>query len=175
VRAVSCRANMSFRGATLAVSALGLTLCAVAMAAALPKAHTGYFYLKSGKFSVTLTTKSAKQIAAGKARVRVSEVLVVCPRTSTGGTNEVQMGFPGVKLKLSKGHHYGFSITYTEKHADVVTITPVFGRITHEPATATITGTVESSRLIAGTVSVTAAGCSLPKAKYKATPQKKSG
>jgi hypothetical protein len=165
---------MSFRRATLAVFALALTFCAVAIAAALPKAHTGYFYLKSGKFSVTLTTKSAKQIVAGKARVGPSAVLVVCPRTSTGGINEVQMGFPGVKLKLSKGH-YGFSITYTEKHADVVMITPVFGRITHEPATATVTGTVESSKLIAGTVSVTAAGCSLPKSKYKATPQKKSG
>jgi hypothetical protein len=166
--------SVGFRRATLVVSALALTFCAVAMAAALPKAHTRYFYLKFGTFSITLTTKSAKQIAAGKAHAGVSEVLVVCPATSTGGINEVQMGFPGAKLKLSKGH-YGFSITYTEKHADVVTITPVFGHITHEPATATVTGTVESSKLIAGTVSVTAAGCSLPKSKYKATPQKKSG
>jgi hypothetical protein len=160
---------MTFRRAALVISALALTFCAVAMAAALPKAHTRYFYLKFGKFSITLTTKSAKRIAAGKAaHTGVSEPLVVCPATSTGGTNEVQMGFPGVKLKLSKGH-YGFSITYTEKHANVVTITPVFGHITHEPATATVTGTVESSKLIAGTLSVKAAGCSLPKSKYKAT------
>lgn len=164
---------MSFRRATLVISALALTFCAVAMAAARPKAHTGYFYLKSGTFSITLTTTSAKQIVAGKAH-GVSSVLLVCPPTSTGGINEVQMGFPGVKLKLSKGH-YGFSITYTEKHADVVTIRPAFGHITHEPATARVTGTVESSKLIAGTVSVTAAGCSLPKSKYKATPPKKSG
>jgi hypothetical protein len=165
---------MSFRRATLVVSALALTFCAVAMAAALPKAHTRYFYLKFGTFSITLTTKSAKQIAAGKAHAGVSEVLVVCPPTSTRGINEVQMGFPGLKLKLSKGH-YGFSITYTEKRADVVTITPVFGHITHEPATATVTGTVARSKLITGTVSVTAAGCGLPKSKYKASPPKTSG
>jgi hypothetical protein len=152
---------------------MALTFCAVAMAAALPKAHTRYFYLKSEKFSITLTTKSAKQIAAGKPQ-GASGVLVVCPPTSTGSSNELQMGFPGVRLKLRK-RQYGFSITYTEKHADVVTIKPVFGHITHEPATATVTGTVESSKLIAGTVSVTAAGCSLPKARYKATPPPKSG
>jgi hypothetical protein len=164
---------MSFHRAALVVSALALTFCAVAMAAALPKAHTGYFYLKSGKFSITLTTTSAKKIAADRAQ-GVSGVLVVCPPTSTGGINEVQMGFPEVKLKLTKGH-YGFSITYIEKRADVVTIRPVFGHITHEPATATVTGTVEGSKLIAGAVSVTAAGCSLTKSKYKATPRKKSG
>ena len=147
---------------------MALTFCAVAFAAALPKAHTRYFYVKAHKFSITLTTKSAKQIVAAKPQ-GASGILLVCPPTSTGGVNEVQMGFPGVKLKLSKGH-YGFSITYTEKHADVVTITPVFGHITHEPATATVTGTVKSSKLIVGTVSVTAAGCSLPKSKYKATP-----
>jgi hypothetical protein len=164
---------MSFRRVTVVVCAVALTFCAVAIAAALPKAHTGFFYVKSGKFSITLRTKSAKQIVAGKAHGGVSEVLVVCPRTSTGGVNEVQVGFPGAKLKLSQGH-YGFSITYTEKHADVVTITPLFGHITHESATATVTGTVEGSKLIAGTVSVTAAGCSLPKSKYKAIPPKKS-
>jgi hypothetical protein len=43
-------------------------------------------------------------------------------------------------------------ITYTEKRAAVVTITPVLGHIPHEPATATVTGAVESSKLIAGTV-----------------------
>jgi hypothetical protein len=146
----------------------------VAIAAALPRVHTRYFYLKIGKFSITLTTKSAKQIVAGKPRVGASAVLVVCPRTSTGGVDEVQLGFPGVKLKLSKGH-YGFKITYTEKHADVVTITPVFGHVTHEPATVTVTGTVERSKLIAGNISVTAAGCSLAKSKYNATPLKNTG
>jgi hypothetical protein len=164
---------MSLRHATPVVFALALTLCAVAIAASLPKAHTEYFYLKKEKFSVTLTTTSAKHIAAGKPH-GVSAVLLVCPPTSTGGTNELQMGFPAVKLKRSKGH-YGFSVTYTEKHADVVTISPVFGHTTHERATATVTGTVKSSKLIAGTVSVTAAGCSLPKSTYKATPPKKSG
>lgn len=146
----------------------------MALAVALPKAHTAYFYLKSGKFSVTLTTTSAKRIAAAKAH-GVSAVLVVCARTSTGAVNEVQMGFAGAKLKLSKSgkRHYAFSTTYTEKHADVVTISPVFGHTTHEPATATVTGTVENSKLIAGTISVTAAGCNLPKSKYKATRQKK--
>ena len=171
--AVSWRASMSARRTAFVVSALALTFCAAVMAAALPKAHTRYFYLEFGKFSIALTTKSTKQIAAGKAHSGGSEVLVVCPPTSTGGINEVQMGFPGVKLKLKK-HHYGFSITYTQKHADVVTITPVFGHITHEHATATVTGTVESPKLIAGTVSVAAGGCSLPKSRYKSTPPKKS-
>lgn len=154
----------------LVASALALTFCAVAMAAALPKAHTQYFYRQVGKFSITLSTKSAKQIAAAKPQGATS-VLVVCPPTSTGSTNEVQMGFPGVRLKLSK-RRYDFSITYTEMHADVVTITPVFGHVTHEPATATVTGTVKNSKLIAGTVSVTAAGCRLSKVKYQATPPK---
>jgi hypothetical protein len=161
---------MSFHRATLAAAALALAFCAAAIAAALPKAHTEYFYVKSGKFSITLTTGSAKQIAAGKAH-GASSVLVVCPSTSTGAVNEVQMGFPGVRLKLSKGHS-GFSITYTEERADLVTIKPVFGHVTHKPATATVTGAVESSKLIAGTLSVTAAGCRLAKSRYEATVPK---
>ena len=46
----------------LIASALALTFCAVAVAAALPKAHTDYMYVKHGKlaFSVTLATSSAK-------------------------------------------------------------------------------------------------------------------
>ncbi len=93
---------------------------------------------------------------------------MVCPRTSTGGVDEVQAGFPGAKLKLTKGR-YGFSVKYTENSADLTTISPVFGHSTHTSATVSVTGTVSSSRLIVGTVSVHAAGCSLPKTKYKAT------
>lgn len=159
---------MSSRRGALAAGALPLAFCAMAMAAPLPTANTRYFYLKHGKFSITLTTsRSSHQIVAGKP-AGASGVLVVCPRTSTGAVYEVQAGFPGVKLKRSKGH-YGFSLTYTEKRADMVTISPVFGHTTHVRATVSVAGTVENAKLIAGRVSVSATGCSLPKMKYKAT------
>jgi len=158
---------MSFRRVAGVVWALALTFCAVAIAAALPKAHTQYFYIKHGAFSITLTSSSSsKQIIAGKP-MGASAVLVVCPKTSTGAVNELQLGFSGAKLKQSHGH-YGFGVTYTEHSADMVTITPVFGHITHVRASASVTGTVKNSKLIQGTVSVTATGCSLPKSTYKA-------
>jgi hypothetical protein len=68
--------------------------------------------------------------------------------------------------------HYHFSVTYTEKHANLVTISPVFGHVTHERATATVTGTVKSAKLIAGTVEVDGNGCSLASSNYSARPTK---
>jgi hypothetical protein len=82
------------------------------------------------------------------------------------------MGFPGAPLKLHK-HHDSFRVSYTEQHADLVT----FGTTTtinHESAHAVVTGTVESAKLIKGTVTVTATGCGLNTANYKATPLKHS-
>ena len=53
---------MRVRRSLVIALALALTCCAVAVAAALPKAHTDYMYVKHGKlaFSVTLATSSAK-------------------------------------------------------------------------------------------------------------------
>ena len=163
-------AVMRVRRCALIASALALTFCAVAVAAALPKAHTDYMYVKHGKlaFAVNLATRSAKQLMASKPRSTTfpsSSLLVLCQGTS-GSPTELQMGFPGAALKLHN-HHYGFRVSYTESHADLVT----FGTsitIAHESAHATVTGTVETAKLIAGTVSVTANGCNLKTSKYKA-------
>ena len=162
---------MRARRCALLASVLTLTCCAVAVAAALPKAHTDYMYVKHGKlaFSVNLATSSAKQLMASKPRSTTfpaSSLLVLCQGTS-GSSTELQMGFPGAALKL-RNHHYGFRVSYTEKRADLVS----FGKsitIAHESAHATVTGTVEKSKLIAGTVSVTAHGCNLKTSKYHAT------
>jgi len=155
-------------------AALVLAFSAVALAAALPKAHTLYTYVKHGKpaFAVDLATKSAKQLVASKPRSSVvpsSSLLVLC-QAINGDPTELQMGFPGAKLKLRK-RHYGFRVSYTERRADLVT----FGKsmtITHESAHATVTGTVQTAKLIAGTVSIAAKGCDLKASKYKATPFK---
>jgi hypothetical protein len=155
----------------LIASALALTFCAVAVAAVLPKAHTAYMYVKHGKlaFAVNLATRSANQLGASKPRSTVfpsSSLLVLCQGTS-GAPTELQMGFPGATLTL-RNRRYGFHVSYTENRADLVT----FGKsitIAHESAHATVTGTVEKTKLIAGTVSVTANGCNLKTSKYKAT------
>ncbi len=161
---------MRVRRTTAIALALALTVCAGALAAALPKPHGGYFYKHTGGFSITLTAKSGKSIAAGKP-AGASSVLVVCPKTSSGAFDELQLGFPGVRLKAA-GHHYHFSVTYTEKHANLVTIAPVFGHVTHERATATVTGTVESPKLITGTVEVHGNGCGLATSSYRARSAK---
>jgi hypothetical protein len=172
---------MRVRRCALIATAVVLTFCAVAVAAALPKAHTAlpkartdYTYVKHGKllFGVSLATRSAKQLLASKPRSTAfpsSSLLVLCQGTS-GGSTELQMGFPGATLTLRNGR-YGFRVSYTEKRADLVT----FGKsmtITHESAHATVTGTVEKATLIAGTVSITAKGCNLKPSDYQATPFK---
>ena len=155
--------------ATVVATALALLCCtALAAAATLPKAHTRYFYLKSGSFSVTLSTASAKRLVPGQ-RGGPSSLLVVCPATTPGAVNELQMGFPGAKLVRRHGR-FGFRVVYKDRQADIVSITPVFGNISHERATVTMTGSVENGRLIAGTVSASAPGCNLPKSTYRATP-----
>jgi hypothetical protein len=161
---------MRVRRTTVVCLVAALVVCAAALAASVPKPRGEYFYKKSGKFSITLTAKSGKSIVAGKP-AGVSSVLVVCPKTSTGAFDELQLGFPGVRLKVS-ARHYHFSVTYTEKHANLVTISPVFGHVTHERATATGTGTVKSAKLIAGTVEVDGNGCSLASSNYSARPTK---
>jgi hypothetical protein len=161
---------MRVRRTTVIGLALALSVCAGALAAAVAKPSGEYFYKKVGKFSITLTAKSGKSIISGKP-TSASSVLVVCPKTSSGAFDELQLGFPGVRLKLVD-HHYHFSVTYTEKHANLVTIVPVFGHVTHERATATVTGTVKSAKLIAGTVEVHGNGCSLATSSYSARSAK---
>ncbi len=161
---------MRLRPCALIAAALALVFCAVAVAAALPKPHTAYMYVRHGKlaFAVNLATGSAKQLTASKPRPTKfpsSSLLVLCQGTS-GSPTELQMGFPGATLKL-RNHHYGFHVSYTEKRADLVT----FGKtmtIAHESAHATVTGTVENSKLITGTLSTTAKGCNLKTSKYRA-------
>jgi hypothetical protein len=150
--------------------AVALIACAAALAAAVPKPSGQYFYRKVGKFSITLTAKSGKSIVSGKP-AGISSVLVVCPKSSSGAFDELQLGFPGVRLKVVE-HHYHFSLTYTEKHANLVTISPVFGHVTHERATATVSGTVKRAKLIAGTVEVDGSGCSLATSSYSARSAK---
>ncbi len=161
---------MRVRRTTAIALALALTVSAAALAAAVAKPSGGYFYRKIGKFSITLTAKSGKSIAPGKP-AGASSVLVVCPKTSSGAFDELQLGFPGVRLKVA-GHHYHFSLTYTEKHANLVAIAPVFGHVTHERAMATVTGTVKSPKLITGTVEVHGSGCSLATSSYRARSAK---
>jgi len=161
---------MRVRRTTAIALALALTVCAAALAAAVPKPSGEYFYRHVGKFSITLTAKSGKSLVSGKP-TGASSVLVVCPKTSSGGVDELQLGFPGVRLKVID-RHYHFSVTYTEKHANLVTISPVFGHVTHERAIATVTGTVKSGKLIAGTVAVQNSGCGMATSNYSARPIK---
>jgi hypothetical protein len=161
---------MRVRRCVLLAFALALTFCAVAMAAALPKPHTDYMYVRHGKlpFAINLATRSAKQLTASKPRPKTfpsSSLLVLCQGT-TGSPTELQMGFLGAALKL-RSHHYRFRVSYTEKHADLVTFGTSIS-IAHESAHATVTGTVEKAKLITGTVSITATGCNLKTSKYKA-------
>jgi hypothetical protein len=148
--------------------------CAAALAAAvLPTPHREYLYVRHGTpaFSIHLATKSAKQLGASKARSMAfpsSGLLVLCKKTGSSPT-ELQMGFPGATLKLRRGH-YGFSVSYTEKRAALVTFAKSGQSVAHETARATITGTVRQAKLIAGQISVTATGCHLKTSKYMATP-----
>jgi hypothetical protein len=162
--------GMRVRRTTAIAMALALTLCAAALAAAVAKPSGEYFFRKIGHFSITLTAKAGKSIVSGKP-AGVSSVLVVCPKSSSGAFDELQLGFPGVRLKVVD-HHYHFSLTYTEKHANLVAIEPVFGHVTHERATATVTGTVKSAKLIAGTVQVHGNGCNLASSSYSARSAK---
>ena len=78
------------------------------------------------------------------------------------------MGFPGAKLGLGKDG-YSFSVSYTEKHAALVTYGKPVTTV-HESASATISGTVVKAKQISGTISVAAAGCGLKTSTYKAKP-----
>ena len=159
------------RSALLAC-ALAITCSALAMAAALPKTHTDYIYVHHAQplFSVNLATSSATRLVASHPRPKTfpsSSLLVLCPGSTSSHATELQMGFAGARLTRRNGH-YRFRVSYTESHADLVAF-PKDVVTGHESAHVTITGTVESAKLITGTVSVTAKGCSLKTSRYRAT------
>jgi hypothetical protein len=149
-----------------------LATSAAAMAAVKLKPHTAFFFVEFGRFSISLDSKSAKQIDAGIAdpvgnQHPVSGVLVVCPSQTPGGpVTELHVGFPGATLKLA-GRHYGFTRSYTEAGARLVALGPG-GSTTRESAKVEVTGTVIGAKLITGTVAVTAPGCNLRSSKYRA-------
>ena len=140
-----------------------LALSAVAMAAVRPPAHSEFFYVSHGHFSITLFTETATTLAP-------STILIVCPRDADGSISELHLGLSGAKLKLV-GRRYRFARAYTWKHPSHVIIAgPGAGTTTALPsARVKVSGSVASAGLINGTVSVTAHGCSLPSSAYHAT------
>ena len=132
------------------------------MAAVRPSAHSEFFYVSHGHFSITLFTASATTIAP-------SNILIVCPKDANGSISELHLGLPGAKLKLAGGR-YRFARAYTWKHpSHVIIIGTGAGTTTTLPsARVRVSGTVTRAGLINGTVSVTAPGCSLPSSAYHA-------
>jgi len=155
---------------------LVLTLAAAAPAMAAPRArpHTVYFYHLFEHFGITLDTKAAGVLTAGTVpetgSFPLSSVLVVCPKDANGATPELQLGFPGARLKLSGGR-YRLKITYTWRRPRLNVFTgPAAGTFTTPaPATVSISAEVLSPKLISGTVSVREAGCELPRSSFRAT------
>ena len=135
-----------------------------------PTPHGEYFYKHTGKFSITLTAKSGKSIVSGKpadlqraGRLSKDELGRLRRATARVSRRPPGAGRPSLSLQC---------FTYTEKHANLVAIAPVFGHVTHERAIATVTGTVESPKLITGTVEVHGNGCSLATSSYRARSAK---
>ena len=100
----------------------------------------------------------------------VSDVLIVCPTGANRSIAELHLGFPGAKLKLTKGR-YRFARSYIWKHAEHNIISGAGSGTTTYVASAKVkvTGTVTSATRISGTVSVSATACNLPSSPYGAT------
>ena len=147
------------------------SVCAVAAATVAPKRHASYLGLEFGHFSVVLDTQG-KRISAGLAgplngQLPTSGALVVCPASAPGeAVRELHVGFPGAALKVTRGR-YRFKRSYTENKAHLVV---VVGQVTTTVSgvRVSITGTVASPKLITGTISLTASGCSLSARKFSA-------
>jgi hypothetical protein len=165
---------MRRRPSVLIASLLVLATGSTALAAVVPKPNTDYFFLASGSFSITLNTKGRKQLTAGTAlpvgATRPSTgVLLVCPTSVAGGpVVELHLGFPGARLMLKRGR-YGFARSYTENHAKLVAL-PAGAPSTLKGVRVRVSGTVTSAKLITGSVSVQAPGCSLRASRFRATP-----
>jgi hypothetical protein len=153
-------------------------LSSVAIAAVAPKPRTVFFYVSHSHFSITLVTKTAKQIQAGRpgSAVVASGVLIVCPAGGSASVSELLLGFPGAKLESTHGR-YRFTRSYNWNHARLNIISGT-GAGTHtflKSAGVNVTGTVATAKLITGSVSVNAKGCSLPSSHYQAASGKLSG
>lgn len=148
-----------------------VSVSAVAGATATPKRNASYLGLEFGHFSIALDTQG-KRISAGPAgpltgQLPRSGALVVCPASVPGeAVRELHVGFPGAALKVTRGR-YRFKRSYTENKAHLVV---VVGQVTTTVSGVhvSITGTVVSSKLITGTISLTASGCNLSARKYSA-------
>lgn len=154
---------------------LVLALSAVAVAATRPRPHTDYFFVSHEHFSITLDTKAAGVLAAGRpaasgGRYPPSGVLILCPTSANGAVAELHLGFPGARLKASRGH-YRFKLTYTWKQPSLAVILgPGAGTATTTgPAKVSISGSVVNAKLITGTVSVQEPSCELPRSSFRAT------
>jgi hypothetical protein len=165
---------MRRRSSMLIASPLVLATGSTALAAVTPKPHTDYFFLASGSFSITLNTKGPMQLTGSQAlpmgATRPSTgVLLVCPASVAGGPlAELHVGFPGARLKL-QGKYYGFTRSYTENNAKLVVLS-TGATSTVRSVKVRVTGTVATAKLITGTVSVQAPGCSLKPSKFRAQP-----
>jgi hypothetical protein len=161
------RSRLSVLVAVVAVAALS----SVAIAAVAPKPRTVFFYVSHGHFSITLVRKAATQIQEGRpgSTSVVSDVLIVCPAGGKSSVSELLLGFPGAKLKRTRGH-YRFTRSYSWKHPRLNIISGT-GAGTHtflKSANVNVTGTVATAKLITGAVSVKAKGCILPSSHYRA-------
>jgi hypothetical protein len=159
--------------------AAAVVLSSVAVAAVSPRPGSDFFYVSHGHFSITLvTTAKGRQIGPGKpdSAVLVSDVLLVCPSSSSTSVSELLVGFPGVKLKLSHGH-YRFTISYRWKHPrhNIIAGPGAGSHTILKSASVKVNGTVSKPKLITGTVSVKAHGCTLPTSHYRAAVTNFSG
>lgn len=136
----------------------------MAWAAVTPRHPAGFLYVKYGSFSVSLATKSATEIApvSPSASRGASGVLVLCPGSPA---TELHVGLRAAKLEPADGQ-LGFRLAYTERHARLVVLKTRASR--QVTVKLTVTGTVVSASKIAGTVAVSAGGCSLKPSKYHA-------
>jgi hypothetical protein len=159
--------------AALLPAALALAAAGSASAAVKARPHASFLATTTGSFSLTLDTRAANEILAGVAvpgeavQHPISRILVVCPKaTPTEYISELHVGFPGARLRLKRGR-YSFTRSYTENAAKLVH----FGTGAIETVAGvkvSVTGTVANAKLIKGTVSVQAPGCSLKSSRYSA-------
>lgn len=156
----------------LLVLATASAAVAVAVAGVSAKPHSSFVATVFGSFSLALDTRAANQIVAGppttrETEPRISGIVIVCPKvTPSEYVSELHVGFPGVRLRLLRGHGY-FARTYTENVTKLLNfgtgaIDTVLG------VRVSVTGTVANAKLIKGTLSVQAPRCGLKRSKYSA-------
>lgn len=141
--------------------------------------HTSHGFIKVNPIVLLVTSANGKAIhqwapAVGGQDTALdagSSVRFTCPKDMPlQGFSQASAGvtFPGVKLKLSHGK-YGFSVKWTTKpYANYW-----FSTSKEPKLKLTMTGTVTSKTVIAGTLKIVGGGCTTKKAlKYKAHADK---